>query len=375
MEEDDDDPVVQEVDIFLSKALTERLYLFQYPVRPATMPYDEVEVIGVRMKPKQQKVELELGINTRSVNYSHSKGEQIALNVDGASRGSESAYFASGIMDKQLLVSSSVGNASLQYAAAVFRDDELHLTPVQGVIQLKPNFNYFDKADSKMKESTADDGESSQEEDEAKPVMVKFARAESEAARAKRMQSYEYLQQQKTKEAWLDLNYHTINAELSEMEREQLCSRKTEVEASELHLNQRQYLALLTPELAKDASVKPALPNNVLSMTQLKTMPMGDQIKALLLNAKVIRFTQLIQLLPRDTDPMSILRSLQQVAVLVQGCWVVKSEILYPKDTFSSHSGVSAEILCRARNFVMWKFTQNRSVTRREITSVIKVSQ
>lgn len=73
----------------------------------------------------------------------------------------------------------------------------------------------------------------------------------------------------------------------------------------------------------------------------------------ILVPAKVIKFGQLLQLLPRDTDAMAVLRSLQQVAMLVQGCWVVKSEILYPKDTFSSHSGVSSEILCRARNYVV----------------------
>lgn len=41
-------------------------------------------------------------------------------------------------------------------------------------------------------------------------------------------------------------------------------------------------------------------------------------------SAKVIRFSQLLALLPQGVDATAVLRSLQQVAVLVQGCWVVK---------------------------------------------------
>lgn len=70
---------------------------------------------------------------------------------------------------------------------------------------------------------------------------------------------------------------------------------------------------------------------------------------------------------------MSALRALQQVAVLVQGCWVVKSDILYPNNSTSPHSGVSADTLTRARDYVMWKFTQSRSIIRKEITAAIKI--
>ena len=41
------------------------------------------------------QVELELGLNTKSLNYSKSKGEQIALNVEGRSKQSgEEPYYA-----------------------------------------------------------------------------------------------------------------------------------------------------------------------------------------------------------------------------------------------------------------------------------------
>ncbi|WAQ95610.1 RPC5-like protein [Mya arenaria] len=90
-------------------------------------------------------------------------------------------------------------------------------------------------------------------------------------------------------------------------------------------------------------------------------------------NAKVIRFNQLLHLLPQGTDQQATLRALQIVAVMVQGCWVVKSEVLYPKDGCSPNSGISSDLLCRGRDFVMWRFTQSRFVTRKEIAAIVKL--
>lgn len=49
----------------------------------------------------------------------------------------------------------------------------------------------------------------------------------------------------------------------------------------------------------------------------------------------------------------NLLKTLPKVAVLVQGNWIVKSEILYPAGTFSATSGVPADLMCRARDYVV----------------------
>ena len=46
----------------------------------------------------------------------------------------------------------------------------------------------------------------------------------------------------------------------------------------------RDYLAMLVPEAMEDEAEKPKLPSNVLSMNNLKTMNLSDQVKALLIN-------------------------------------------------------------------------------------------
>lgn len=48
----------------------------------------------------------------------------------------------------------------------------------------------------------------------------------------------------------------------------------------------------------------------------------------------------------------SVLKALQQVAVLVQGNWVVKSDIIYPKDS-KSESGVPNDLIQRGRDYVV----------------------
>lgn len=54
-------------------------------------------------------------------------------------------------------------------------------------------------------------------------------------------------------------------------------------------------------------------------------------------------------------DTVDILKYLQQVAVLVQGNWVVQSELVYPKDKTSAHNGINSELMCRARDYIVCK--------------------
>ena len=69
--------------------------------------------------------------------------------------------------------------------------------------------------------------------------------------------------------------------------------------------------------------------------------------------AKLLQFSQLATLLEMNADTASLLRIVQQVAVLVQGNWVVRSDVLYPKDTSSNVSGVPAELMCRGRDYIV----------------------
>ncbi|XP_071617414.1 DNA-directed RNA polymerase III subunit RPC5 isoform X1 [Heliangelus exortis] len=377
MANEEDDPIIQEIDVFLARSLLEKLYLFQYPIRPASMTYDDVTHLSAKIKPKQQKVELEMAIDTLNPNYCRSKGEQIALNVDGTCTDETSTY-SSKLMDKQTFCSSQAASNVSRYAAAVYKKGELHLTPLHGILQLRPSFTYLDKADAKHREREAanEGGDSSQDEaeDDVKQITVRFSRPETEQARQRRVQSYEFLQKRQAEEHWVHLHYYGLKDSRSEHERQYLFSQGHGLaENTELIKSPSEYLMMLMPPSVEEENEKPVAPSNVLSMAQLRTLPLADQIKILMKNVKVMPFANLMSLLGSGTDSTAVLRCIQQVAMLVQGNWVVKSDVLYPKDTSSPHSGVPAEVLCRGRDFVMWKFTQDRWVVRKEVAAVTKL--
>lgn len=378
MAEEEDDPIIQEIDVYLAKSLSEKLFLFQYPIRPAAMTYNDMTHLSAKIKPKQQKVELEMAIDATNPNYCRSKGEQIALNVDGTSIDDSNTY-STKLMDKQTFSSIQAASNTARYAAAIFRKGELHVTPLRGILQLRPSFTYLDKADAKHREREAanEAGDSSQDEaeEDVKQVTVRFSRPESEQARQRRVQSYEFLQKKQAEEHWVHLHYYGVKDSRSEHERQYLQCQATGMENTELIKSPSEYLTMLMPPNAEEEFDKPVAPSNVLSMAQLRTLPLADQIKILIKNVKVMPFANLMGLMATGTDSTAVLRCIQQVAMLVQGNWVVKSDIIYPKDTTSPHSGVAAEVLCRGRDYVMWKFTQGRWVVRKEVAAVTKLCQ
>ncbi|XP_039630518.1 DNA-directed RNA polymerase III subunit RPC5 [Polypterus senegalus] len=377
MASEDDDPVVQEIDVYLAKSLAEKLYLFQYPVRPSMMTYDDVTHLSAKIKPKQQKVEIEMAMDTMNPNYCRSKGEQIALNVDGTGM-EEGNTYSTKLMDKQVFSSIQATTSTSRYAAAIFKKGELHVTPLHGILQLRPSFSYLDKADSKHREREAanEGGDSSQDEaeEDVKQITVRFSRPETEQARQRRIQSYEFLQKKQAEEPWVHLHYYGLKDSRSEHERQYLLCQSTEmVENTDLVKSPSEYLAMLMPSAVEEEVEKPVVPSNVLSMAQLRTLPLGDQVRTVMKNVKILPFANLMGLLSSGTDSTSVLRCIQQVAMLVQGNWVVKSDVLYPKDTCSPHSGVPSEVLCRGRDYVMWRFTQDRWVVRKDVSTVTKL--
>lgn len=76
-----------------------------------------------------------------------------------------------------------------------------------------------------------------------------------------------------------------------------------------------------------------------------------DRIKRISFFAvKVIAFATLCEFLSPEHDQRTVLKYMQQVAVLVQGNWVVNSELIYP--SLSVQSGIS-ELMCKARDYIV----------------------
>ena len=74
--------------------------------------------------------------------------------------------------------------------------------------------------------------------------------------------------------------------------------------------------------------------------------------------AKLLPFNGVLSLVGAG-EVISTLKALQGCSVLVQGNWVLRSDILYPKDTISAKSGIPSDLMCRARDYLVsssfWK--------------------
>lgn len=58
---------------------------------------------------------------------------------------------------------------------------------------------------------------------------------------------------------------------------------------------------------------------------------------------------------------------------MIHGNWVVQSEFIYPPDTVSSINGVPAELMCRARDYILYQFYRNEFIDRKKISTITQI--
>ncbi|CAN8002790.1 unnamed protein product, partial [Ixodes hexagonus] len=362
-----------QLDVYISKALADRLYLLQYPLRPANQAYDEEHCLEARVKPRQQKAGLEFSLNTHDPSYDHVRGEQFAANANSGSDQGKEPFFQSNTMDKQILTSTRAVTSAENYAVGLLRPGELHLSPLHCIVQMKPSFSYLDQSDVRNKVGETAAAEEEEDADEPQAVQVRFAGAETERSKRARERSFHFLQQQQDNEPWSKISYHPFGSEMSGVERAMLLCPQMDRDVSDLPGTPQDYFQRLVIEDVNTTAVVTNHERKEQSMHGLRDLPLQDQIKAVMTSAKVVDFPKLMSVLPSKSDATSVVRFLQQVALLVQGCWVVKSDVLYPKDTFSAVTGVPAETMCRARDYLMWLYTQSRHVVQSKFADTVRL--
>ncbi|KAG0379271.1 DNA-directed RNA polymerase III subunit RPC5 [Mortierella sp. AD032] len=185
---DEGDELVKEIPVYLSQRLAKYLYLFQYPVRAAALPYTEGSGPSkARIKPLSQLIELELPVDTNASQYNKERGEELAMGMNDkplrtALDDEPDDDERRELLDKQTLVSSLIPNAT-HYLAGVLRNDEMHLTPIHGAVQLRPSFKYLDKIDEKKKQASKKISD-----EENKELLAKQKAEQEQKARALQVQ-------------------------------------------------------------------------------------------------------------------------------------------------------------------------------------------
>ncbi|KAL2011139.1 hypothetical protein VTN00DRAFT_3857 [Thermoascus crustaceus] len=263
---DSDDPVVVSYDVYLTDSQISR-YVLQYLDRPTGHPYDErhgQKPTAFRVKPQTGLVEVDVPINTR-VNYDVNKGlrygdalrkSRVAreggaygmaggFNTGGAVPGAGAGGEGRGVKTEGDVEMADVeekkgeAGASLLrvqtlggrikvpeegdpvYMLGAFRGNNLHLSPVSAVVQLRPQLHHLDASEEVMTKGRAGKAKKDLDEDaapraaetEARAIDVKIKSAEGGEAlvpgnlellkkmQDERWETYDWVDAE-TEEAW-----------------------------------------------------------------------------------------------------------------------------------------------------------------------------
>ncbi|KAL6423967.1 hypothetical protein ACFW04_009717 [Cataglyphis niger] len=364
----DNDPVVKEIPVFLSKTLADKLYIVQYPSYMMIDGYANSTILKTSIKPKNKKLHMEFAIDSQNENsYDPSMGKKLALIVDSKSKKDDEKVFNSGVMDKIVFTSEQTMSDCSNLAIGVFQDDELHITPLNGMLHMKLQCDNLDESDKRGKnvaKGTEEDGD--EDEDNATPVQVTFAKNLSDNLKRMQEQSFQHHSKKSQEEPWIHTNYipfYDTQTELTRME--MLCSLTDE--SVDLNLVSRNDLSLLVPKECKREA------ENQTDFHNIITLPLLDQLRIIIKNVKVIDFASLREVLSPVHDTTTVLKYLQQVAVLVQGNWVVKSELIYPQDSLSVQNNIS-ELMCKARDYILLLFTEQQYLKCNAVLSFINIT-
>lgn len=365
--------MVHSIDVVLSQDLAEQLYVLQYPLRPQWRGYDSSMLDSVRFKSGQQILEMEYKMKEEE------KQKEQATKILSAVTGAE---FEDPTREMQsYLVRSTVVPNKSNYLVGLYRDHELHVTPLKGVLQMRPSFAYIDQSnEAKRKKKEAEalaqagittdksaagirasmDDMGAAETDALKPAQFQIKKKESEKATQNRLRSYAYLKQLEAEEEFVKLDF-VIRERQDAMAMFERLRLARSPNLREMAVTKATYLATINPPLADDGTPIPLPPLTadaagagltqtiyaqaeieefkkrrvvfnqvppVLSMHTVQQQPENERVAALLNNANCVTWS-MAKYYTRIEDEAVLIKHLKNHAVLLHGVWVVKTEKSY----------------------------------------------
>lgn len=356
----------------MSKALVENLYVLQYPMKSRDTDFEGNEVVNCCVKPISKRVKIDFALDTASKHYDAFKGEQLAIYADGKnpSKG-ERPTFRSGTMDKQTFLSSLPMDNVDKYIVGILQDGEVHVSQLSGILQMRPSYSYFDKLDKRNKAEKKAENEADIDDEELKQVTVQFSRIENE--KMKKARERVNFTEKGVDEPWCEIMFHKKKSTAAELEKQKLFAAKTEMTGHALSLSNQEYFDSLVVSDAIPMEAE-SLQGTVIPRDTLKNMPLLEQLKVILKDGKVLNFQQIQNYVEdKSITTEKLLRTLPQVGLLVRGNWVVQSEILYPLNTLSNINGVTSELMCRGRDYMLYKLSKGETIERRKMATITQL--
>ncbi|KAI8821517.1 Sin-like protein conserved region-domain-containing protein [Fimicolochytrium jonesii] len=365
--DEDGDHIVKEIDVFFSHTLTDTLYLFQFPTRLHDFDEDNKPSVG-RVKPKTKRFEIDIPLQTGSEYYNKERGEELGQGTDNAPMRGVYDYddhTPKKLLEKQTL-SSSLLPSQANYMVGVMKEDQLHLTPINMALQLRPSLYYIDKITEKQAARYQEDSVEANKranpeyEEEAKILSVTIKGPEDKEGIRRAAQAE--LQRKAEEEAWQKMFIHHAESELSKKVIAQLYSTSEgDVDVTSTPAG---YLNDLDPTFnAQSYDASHIKVRKGLTLTQIAKLTLAEKVKAILMNANVAQFHTIAKMLGNITelDVEELLASLRAAAVLVRGVWIVRSELMY------------TDYALHARRWLLYMFQQSQYISRREFSDYVRI--
>jgi len=198
-----DDPVVRTIPVVFSSkdsskkysrsssssssSSKSKVFLLQYPLRPRQRPYSsDLARLGAKIKPKQTKFVLSFGIDSGSESYDHENETHL----------------------QTLNLSSTLVRCKSNYGVGWLKDGQMHITPIDTVLKMRPDLSYLDEADARHKQQLEDAKRREMGVKKALPAQVtqQVARPHAGGLRAKQRINLKKLNEVVSREPWKELH-------------------------------------------------------------------------------------------------------------------------------------------------------------------------
>ncbi|KAJ3324731.1 DNA-directed RNA polymerase III subunit RPC5 [Boothiomyces sp. JEL0866] len=323
----EDDPIVETYRINFTD--TQNLLFLQFPTR--SKPFTNYPT-AARVKPNSNKLQVDLPLDNPA-HYDEFRNQEYQTEL------------------KNIQLDSFQIPKNGKYMVGIF-EDTLHLTEIKDIYQLRPTLSHIDKhqeAEKQLKlKSNFEDMKDINPNYEEEAKTIKMGNLEN-------IQQLQ-LQQQTSREPWVELRINNPDSEDSKIQMDYL-KQETELEMEELS----NYLEEITSK-DKDAPIF----KSTMAFNETIGFTLHERLLALLLNCHAIGFSSIEQLF--GNDPLDLISMLEQVAVVIRGngsfisgIWIIKSRFLYKDRPLS------------ARNYLLGQFLQNEYVRRSEFGQICKL--
>eukprot|EP00529_Nitzschia_sp_RCC80_P000930 CAMPEP_0113444340 /NCGR_PEP_ID=MMETSP0014_2-20120614/2616_1 /TAXON_ID=2857 /ORGANISM="Nitzschia sp." /LENGTH=545 /DNA_ID=CAMNT_0000335349 /DNA_START=74 /DNA_END=1711 /DNA_ORIENTATION=+ /assembly_acc=CAM_ASM_000159 len=388
-DDDGSDHVVQEIPVYLSPELSQRLHLIQYPLQVSSRTSSQSAPSSssaqppnsARIKPRHCQLEVEFPLpNDGTMN------DQGLYAMENRTFESHtipvSTHLALGMLLPVTSTSASSGTNNNNTPNPL----ALHLVPLSRITQLRPSFGHVDQEENIEEATDGAVAELINDESARKPIAI--TKKESERAVLARRSSYAFRKSSIESEPWQNLEVHNVQSDqatgiietqIACPQDQQMVSLSSSSAAASASMNSASryvrslnYMPKEAPPSMQANALTPLSANNNTDHTTAKTTSDDDHISS---DDPAVIVRRLVRLLHQGwPTPYSILRShfpeemtddslfvaLGSCAVLVQGNFCLSSKLM----PFSSTE------LSYARSFMLFLFQTLRVVHRQRLEHV-----